>query len=67
MRVAPVLEADIALHRALVADGWEGTVVKRVSGRYRCGQRSRDWVKLRSPESIAQDRARVQATLRHAS
>ena len=67
LRITPVLDADMGLHHALVADGWEGTVAKRVSGRYRCGRRSRDWLKLKSPQSIARDRARVEASLRHAA
>jgi ATP-dependent DNA ligase len=56
MRLAPVLDASPALHAALVADGWEGTVAKRTNGRYRCGHRSSSWVKLKSP--AARDRAR---------
>src|SRR5262245_49301950 len=40
VRLTPVLELNPALHAALVADGWEGTVAKRTSGRYRCGRRS---------------------------
>ena len=67
VRITPVLEADIRLHHALVADGWEGTVAKRVTSRYRCGRRSSDWLKLKSPESIARDRARVEARLRRAA
>jgi bifunctional non-homologous end joining protein LigD len=67
VRITPVLEADIRLHHALVADGWEGTVAKRVTSRYRCGRRSPNWVKLKSPDAIARDRAGVEATLRRAA
>jgi bifunctional non-homologous end joining protein LigD len=66
VRIMPVLDADMRLHHALVADGWEGTVAKRVTARYRCGRRSCDWVKLKSPDAIVRDRARVEATLRRA-
>jgi len=66
VRIMPVLEPDMRVHRALVADGWEGTVAKRVTGRYRCGRRSNDWVKLRSPDAITRDRARFEATVRRA-
>lgn len=54
VRLTPVLEFNPALHHALVADGWEGTVAKRTSGRYRCGKRSNASVKLKSP--AARDR-----------
>ena len=44
-----VLELNVALLAALVADNWEGTVAKRADSRYRCGHRSSSWVKLKSP------------------
>jgi ATP-dependent DNA ligase len=59
--VTPVLDASSALHAALVADGWEGTVAKRTGGRYRCGHRSVSWVKLKSPAARERDRPRVLA------
>jgi ATP-dependent DNA ligase len=52
LRMTPVLEPDLRLHHGLVADGWEGTVAKRLTSRYRCGRRSDDWVKLKSPDSL---------------
>jgi ATP-dependent DNA ligase len=55
------------VHDALVADGWEGTVAKRVSGRYRCGHRTNAWVKLKSPAAIERDRMRVASALRSAA
>ena len=58
MRLTPVLEASAALHAALVADGWEGTVAKRTTGRYRCGHRSASWVKLKSPAPRPRHHAR---------
>ena len=61
LRLTPVLDASPALHAALVADGWEGTVAKRTSGRYRCGHRSQSWVKLKSPAARDRDRRRVLA------
>ena len=64
LRITPLLEATTAVHEALVADGWEGTVAKRATGRYRCGRRSPDWLKLKSPSATARDRARVELTLR---
>ena len=59
VRITPVLEPDLRLHHGLVADGRQGTVAPRLSSRYRCGRRSDDWVKLKSPDSVARDRARV--------
>jgi bifunctional non-homologous end joining protein LigD len=64
LRITPLLDATAEVHEALVADGWEGTVARRTTGRYRCGRRSPDWVKLKSPGAIARDRARVELTLR---
>jgi bifunctional non-homologous end joining protein LigD len=64
LRITPILEATPAVHDALVADGWEGTVVKDAASRYRCGRRSAGWVKLKSPAAIARDRARIELTLR---
>jgi ATP-dependent DNA ligase len=49
--------------RALVADGFEGTVAKRTTGRYRCGKRSNAWVKLKSQAARYRDRRRVMASL----
>src|SRR5205823_547527 len=49
LRVTPVLESSAEVHRALIADGWEGTVAKRTTGRYRCGHRTSLWLKLKSP------------------
>jgi len=66
VRITPVLEPDLRLHHGLVADGRQGTVAPRLSSRYRCGRRSDDWVKLKSPDSVARDRARVEARLRRA-
>jgi len=43
VRLTSVLDLNPALHAALVADGWEGTVAKRTSGRYRCGRRGNAW------------------------
>jgi bifunctional non-homologous end joining protein LigD len=63
VRLTPVLELNPALHAALVADGWQGTVAKRTSGRYRCGRRSNAWVKLKSPAARDRDRRRVTAPL----
>jgi ATP-dependent DNA ligase len=40
LRLTPVLDVTPAFHAALVADGWEGTVAKRTTRRYRCGHRS---------------------------
>jgi ATP-dependent DNA ligase len=57
----PVLDASPELRAALVADGWEGTVAKRATGRYRCGGRSSSWVKLKSPAARDRDRRRVLA------
>jgi ATP-dependent DNA ligase len=59
VRLTPVHELDPALHAALVADGWEGTVAKRTTGRYRCGRRSNSWVKLKSPAARDRDRRRA--------
>jgi bifunctional non-homologous end joining protein LigD len=64
LRITPILEATNAVHEALVADGWEGTVAKDVTSRYRCGRRSGAWLKLKSPAAIARDGARVEMTLR---
>ena len=59
----PVLDATPALHAALVADGWEGTVAKRTTGRYRCGKRSDAWVKLKSPAARDRDRRRFVSSI----
>jgi bifunctional non-homologous end joining protein LigD len=67
LRITPVLDATAAVHDALVADGWEGTVAKRISGRYRCGRRTTAWIKLKSPAAIERDRMRVASTLRPAA
>ena len=61
VRLTPVLDLNPSLHAALVADGWEGTVAKRTSGRYRCGHRSSSWVKLKSPATRDRDRRRALA------
>lgn len=63
VRLRPVLERNPALHAALVADGWEGTVAKRTPGRYRCGKRSSAWVKLKSPVARARERRRFLASI----
>jgi ATP-dependent DNA ligase len=63
LRLTPVLDVDPALHAALVADGWEGTVIKRTAGRYRCGRRSSAWVKLTSPAVRDRDRERLLASI----
>jgi hypothetical protein len=60
----PVLELNPAHHAALVADGWEGTVAKRTTGRYRCGHRSSAWVKLKSPAARDRDQRRFALTRR---
>ncbi len=46
--------------------GSEGVVAKRADGRYRPGQRSADWVKLKTPEwrSVRAER-RVQGSAHH--
>jgi ATP-dependent DNA ligase len=67
LRLTGVLDATAAVHDALVADGWEGTVAKRISGRYRCGRRTNAWIKLKSPAAIERDRRRVAAALRWAA
>jgi bifunctional non-homologous end joining protein LigD len=63
VRLTPVLELNHTLHAALVADGWEGTFAKRTSSRYRCGHRSRAWVKLKSSAARDRDRRRFLASL----
>jgi bifunctional non-homologous end joining protein LigD len=63
VRLTPVLELNPSLHIALVLDGWEGTVAKRTTGRYRCGHRSSSWVKLKSPAARDRDRRRFLASL----
>jgi bifunctional non-homologous end joining protein LigD len=63
VRLTPVLDASPALHAALVADGWEGTVAKRTNGRYRCGHRSSSWVKLKSPAARDRDHRRYLASI----
>jgi ATP-dependent DNA ligase len=63
VRLTPVLELNPALHAALVADGWEVTVAKRTTGRYRCGKRSNAWVKLKSPAARDRDRRRFLASI----
>jgi bifunctional non-homologous end joining protein LigD len=63
LRLTPILDATSAVHDALVADGWEGTVAKRIGGRYRCGRRTNAWVKLKSPAAIERDRMRVASAL----
>jgi hypothetical protein len=62
-RLTPVLDATAALHAALVADGWEGTVAKRTSGRCRCGHRSNSSVKLKSSAARDRDRQRLLASI----
>jgi ATP-dependent DNA ligase len=42
-------------------------VAKRISGRYRCGQRTNAWIKLKSPAAIERDRRRMAAALRWAA
>jgi bifunctional non-homologous end joining protein LigD len=66
-RLTPVLDASAAVHDALVRDGWEGTVAKRVSSRYRCGKRTNAWLRLKSPAAIERDRMRVASALRPAA
>jgi bifunctional non-homologous end joining protein LigD len=63
VRLTPVIEASPAVHAALIADGWEGTVAKRTGGRYRCGHRSNAWVKLKSPAARDRDRRRFLASI----
>jgi bifunctional non-homologous end joining protein LigD len=63
VRLTPILDVDPELHAALVADGWEGTVIKRTTGRYRCGHRSSAWVKLKSPAARDRDRDRFLASI----
>jgi ATP-dependent DNA ligase len=60
-------DADAAVHDALVADGWEGTVAKRTTGRYRCGRRTNAWVKLKSPAASERDPMRAASALRPAA
>jgi bifunctional non-homologous end joining protein LigD len=59
LRITPVIASEPVLHDALIADGWEGTVAKRESGRYVCGRRSSAWVKIKSPEARDRDRRRL--------
>jgi ATP-dependent DNA ligase len=63
VRLTPILDVDPELHAALVADGWEGTVIKRTAGRYRCGRRSSAWVKLKSPAARDRDRERFLSSI----
>jgi ATP dependent DNA ligase-like protein len=63
VRLTPVLDLNAELHDAVVADGWECTVAKRTTGRYRCGKRSSAWVKLKSPAARDRDRRRFLASL----
>ena len=63
LRLTPVIDVSPTLHAALVADGWEGTVAKRTTGRYRCGHRSNSWMKLKSPAARDRDRRRFLASL----
>jgi hypothetical protein len=56
-----VLDAPPALHAALVADGWEGTVANGTGSRHRCGHRGNSWVKLKSPAARESDRRRALA------
>jgi bifunctional non-homologous end joining protein LigD len=67
LRLTPVLASSAAVHDALVADGWEGTVAKRTNSRYRCGRRTSAWMKLKSPAAIERDRMRVASALRPAA
>jgi bifunctional non-homologous end joining protein LigD len=62
LRLTPVLRSDQAIHDALIADGWEGTVAKRQAGRYACGRRSSAWVKIKSPAARDRDRRRIAAS-----
>ena len=50
------LPAEIAVHEQLLALGFEGSVLKRRDGRYRPGQRSSSWRKVKT-------RARTRARL----
>jgi bifunctional non-homologous end joining protein LigD len=59
VRRTPVIANEQALHNALIADGWEGTVANREEGRYVCGRRSGAWVKIKSPAARDRDRRRV--------
>jgi hypothetical protein len=43
VRPTPVLELNPALHAALVADGFEGTVAKRTTGALPLRHRSNPW------------------------
>jgi hypothetical protein len=43
----PVRELDPAVHVRLLELGFEGSVLKRASSRYRRGQRSRSWLKCK--------------------
>jgi ATP-dependent DNA ligase len=67
LRLTPVLDASAAVHDALVRDGWEGSVTKRTSSRYRCGKRTNAWLKIKSPAAIERDRMRVASALRPAA
>lgn len=40
-----------ALHRAALAAGFEGTMAKRKTGRYRPGERSADWLKVKATQT----------------
>jgi ATP-dependent DNA ligase len=52
---------------ALVAFGWEGTVAKRTSSRYRCGRRTNAGLKLKSAAAVVRDRMRAAPALRPAA
>lgn len=62
LRCTPIFDAAPDIHAALVADGWEGTMLKRAGARYVCGKRSQAWVKLKSPAARARDYRRVMAS-----
>lgn len=48
LRLSEFVPADgLSLHRRAVASGWEGLVAKHLDSRYRSGQRSPDWRKLK--------------------
>jgi bifunctional non-homologous end joining protein LigD len=47
--------ASIERHEQWIAQGWEGSVLKRVDGFYRPGRRSGDWIKVK-PQTTAEAR-----------
>ena len=51
IRITPVLDSTRAVHGTLLADGREGTVAKRLTGRDGCGHRATTWISSSPPRS----------------